>query len=783
MKKMFVGILSFAMLVAGGFSLVKGSTYAEGSEMTIDDVVEAIAKNEDITLTNDITVTEAVDVSDLTSPYTGTFDGKGYKITNLSLVSSSGYMGLIPYAQGATIQNVKLDGTLSFDLSQLPVGTSYVGAIVGYGENVTIQTCEANLAATEDGETAISPLEISTNMKFGVLAGAINGNGKQFNVEDCVAYYDGKISIKKQTSLSVGGLVGEIKNASIVSCLNYGSLTYGGEALEKQENVWQYFGGIVGSLQGVSSSIRNCCFGGTLSPETGYSNQSLYLGTILGGCPSEYNEDNVKFDYYIQDATNPVGDGTIKSKTGLQRVSSIKDKDDNPIFSYIDKTFLQTVKLENGEYLFDSALKVWNFDSVWDYKNSKVTLQQFETFSFSLPTNFEMTSETKALNKDTTGIYLSAGEEGKVNIDKSVTKKFKETVKFIVNLKEESVGWFNNLSVYHNQDTLVQDAKVTIFNDEETGQVTGWTVEINANASTAGRYSFAVKQIPYNCEVAVLDSQTEYGDVRLKNSAGTDAITNLEFNHSIKVRTVEAVSQGVYAFECWEVFYKDGDSWSVNPATWEVGETYKPEQNNPTLEVHYGEKPFDIPFKLIAVFTPDPASVNFKFESKAVDNITLAGNEYEGGKIEVSKNMPATLRITTKKGYKLDASKLGNQVLNYLRANETGDVLPETFSNEPLVNADGTTTYIFNLDMRKLVKGENVDLNFTLTTIEEKGSAGKNNIWLYIAIPAAAVVVIGLVIFFIIRGRRGGKGGKGGSSKNNKTTAKPKAESYSDYYV
>src|SRR5690606_13040242 len=52
--------------------------------------------------------TAFVPIGSSTTPFSGSFDGKGYKISNLKIAGNRSYAGLFGYASSANIENVKL---------------------------------------------------------------------------------------------------------------------------------------------------------------------------------------------------------------------------------------------------------------------------------------------------------------------------------------------------------------------------------------------------------------------------------------------------------------------------------------------------------------------------------------------------------------------------------------------------------------------------------------------------------------------------------------------------
>ena len=79
-----------------------------------------------------------------TPSYSGTFDGKGHTIKNLSIDSSAHYVGLFGYVYGGTIRNLTVSGSVK--------GSEHTGGIAGAANGGTFENC-ANQCAVQGGTT------------------------------------------------------------------------------------------------------------------------------------------------------------------------------------------------------------------------------------------------------------------------------------------------------------------------------------------------------------------------------------------------------------------------------------------------------------------------------------------------------------------------------------------------------------------------------------------------------------------------------------------------------
>lgn len=139
----------------------------------------------------------------INSPFAGTFDGNGHKISNL-YVDRAGRAGLFASVYGASIKNLTVEGTV--------VGSSYdgtdstgVGGIVGYSfSQILIENCVSNVNVSSSCENT------------GGICG--NVNGVDSVIRNCV-----NIGNIKSDSDKTGGISG---NPEIVyNCANFGAVS------------------------------------------------------------------------------------------------------------------------------------------------------------------------------------------------------------------------------------------------------------------------------------------------------------------------------------------------------------------------------------------------------------------------------------------------------------------------------------------------------------------------------------------------------------------------------
>ena len=188
-------------------------------------------------LANDIelsgTWTPISDVAYPADAFAGTFDGNGHTISGLN-----GSNGLFGFVNGATIKNLKVEGTISGS-------TTGIGGIVGKTQGpVTIDSCVFS------GKISASYTETTKANGIGGIVGRVN-NGilKIFN---CMNIGDVQATgtCGRNGMIRVGGVLGlSAKSGTIIkSCYSSGTIS------DKP------CGGITGALTNSGSKIKNCCW-------------------------------------------------------------------------------------------------------------------------------------------------------------------------------------------------------------------------------------------------------------------------------------------------------------------------------------------------------------------------------------------------------------------------------------------------------------------------------------------------------------------------------------------
>lgn len=228
-----------------------GTTYTD-----LHQALEAAKNGGTVKLLRDVELTDTwTPVGDSSTPFKGTFDGDGHKITGLKITSGS-YIGLFGYVgEGATIKNVNLVGANVF-------GVKRVGALIGQIKgNATVSNC------TVDSTSHVTGSDSNTGGLIGEAAGGIT-----VKLEKLINYAT-VMNTESEGPSRAAGIIAQVTsgaNVTITKCVNNGAITTNNG----------YAGGIVAAKQGGSKvSFENCSNAGTL---TGNYTGSL-IAWLVGG--------------------------------------------------------------------------------------------------------------------------------------------------------------------------------------------------------------------------------------------------------------------------------------------------------------------------------------------------------------------------------------------------------------------------------------------------------------------------------------------------------------------
>ncbi len=774
MKKFLLIVFSFMILLCGGSMLSLGllSSSAEEGESNIKTISSAeeyvtvmsdnsIYGDKDviIRLDSDINL-EEVDLSGITAinaQFMGTFDGNGYTISNIKIVSSSQYFGLIPQASGATIKDVRVNGKVEYIFTPTNVKELYVGVLVGYGINVKFLNCEFDNVVGEgsDAVTNDISLPVYSNINFGSLAGRIRGEDTY--IKDCINYYYLNLQLIKDVSVNIGGLVGSIENGSLLNTLFMGNINITNNVSATNAFGQVYIGGIVGGVGGSKAFIRNSLFGGLITRVNSVLNLNYYAGGVLGGKLSTIKSANINFVYYTDANLKPSGDNSLERSEIVTRIERI------------DRDFM------NNTSNFDPATTAWDFDKVWRLTNSGFHLQNFQLFDYifnNILDNGRILDSANFINKEDSPV-------------KRLNSKYDEDVLIEIDFKQENYGYYVLSGIVLNGNYLPA-TEYTTEEKEVNGAISGYKILLKANAVTAGTYSFSISPKGYSCIATIADEANirdednniiDHQGGILIDSGTTPSFdpVPLTFYRDSKARTIIAEGLDIYVFDHWDMFVKDQDGNFAQRVELETSQ-------DSALTVAFGTAPFDKEFKLIAYFTKNAINVSFgQYQTEMVKSITFGGKLYQGEPLPISPSATQSLVVVVDSDYVIDTDAFERDV-KALYGNTTA---PSTVVLSSETDEEqGITTYRFSVNMRLITQFDNNELKLSFMISQAKSDGMSSLLWLYILLP---IVVVGggaivAVIIIIKKRRNSDDDGIGSSAGSGKGKAKAKKESYKDLY-
>lgn len=216
----------------------------------------------------------------LATAFAGVYDGNYHKITGLSIkyCPNSNRMGLFGNVNKGTVKNVRIENA-SITVPKLNGDKCYIGLLIGYAENATVENCSV------EGKIDVPAAEAVNRMVWGgMLIGAMGGT----KVSRCSARGEMFISYGK---VYAGGLVGYLKSPQTNNAVtdSYSRATVSAYAVGKDSTGDVVAVSAAGSMFGYISytdqaGITNCYGSGTVTVtgRTGTLAENLIKG-FAGG--------------------------------------------------------------------------------------------------------------------------------------------------------------------------------------------------------------------------------------------------------------------------------------------------------------------------------------------------------------------------------------------------------------------------------------------------------------------------------------------------------------------
>lgn len=295
-----------------------------------------------IVLTADIDLAnkEWTPIGNHSNPFKGNFNGDNHTVTGMQISGELDRVGLFgectKHNVNSAIKNITVKDSVI-------CGINFVGAIVGYAEEINIENCRS-IGNTINGKTDVGGIcgkiggysggkvsqcynssKVTGRGRVGGIAGMMGGIA-----ENCLN--TGEITIiDKAYQSACGGIFGifddTTASASITACVNLGKVS-GGES----------FGGIVGSTDSKSTGhISNCYY--NMDAITGGfdAGTALTAGQLCGALPDGLDSTIWK-EGSVDTSTAKATQGRFGTATGtyinLTKVADIKETKTAPVPVY-----------------------------------------------------------------------------------------------------------------------------------------------------------------------------------------------------------------------------------------------------------------------------------------------------------------------------------------------------------------------------------------------------------------------------------------------------------------
>lgn len=237
-------------------------------------------------LANDIELSgKWTPISDVAYPadaFAGTFDGNGHTISGLN-----GSNGLFGFVNGATIKNLKVEGTISGP-------TTGIGGIVGKTQGkVTITNCSFT--------GSVSTSKLGSSNAAGGIVGRVNAG--TLKVENCANH--ATVTAEKASAAGIIGYGGSNK-VTITNCYNDGAIS----------GQW-YPSGICAQNTKNTSTIQECFNSGSIS--------NTNSGTNYAGISANF-KGTATICYRTEPSSERFGNNNNGASTLLENSDAVKNK-------------------------------------------------------------------------------------------------------------------------------------------------------------------------------------------------------------------------------------------------------------------------------------------------------------------------------------------------------------------------------------------------------------------------------------------------------------------------
>ncbi len=743
-------------------------------------------------------------------PFSGTFDGNGFKILNLQIeiepqldasnaLQSNQYAGLFGYVNGATIKNftvsnMKIDSRTNLTSFSSSTNNQFAG-LVGYAKNATIEkiqllgTSEIVVGGYKFEDTTKTATFAANNIFAGTLAGKLeNSDASMIQSTSTV-----KFNPTFDTNINFGGLLGSAVDSKISYINSKNEAYFGNWSFTNYDGKIFNLGGLAGTLSNVRAN-----FVATVK-KFNLSVSEDFIGTInLGGFAGTINQGNTQIyniaienSYSISnnnDDLNSVNVGEIAGRigtpspqsgnlsyvhyknNGLSKFGNIgsyayKNAEENDFIKPSPSLYLNALESSNPSYFTNQdwhpLYGEWDFDSIWYVGGQTIKLQCFYgDFKVKYLDNSDVVAMTTQDFVESYNYGDSAVMDFEFkNVGSDVSMKDFYNLSHI-NLYENKIATINQVETESGTTYSISDCDyIDIVATENGFQL----VIEDINLSTAGQYSVSTYAKTFEASITsklykesadgeseeLVDGTTP-GYVYYADAGTTTStevsLENMSYGREFRLRTRE-IPNSPYLFQKWILIDAEGNEYEIG--------------TNKVLEINFGSGLYVGNFDIYAKYLDNAQVISFILDD-GIARIELNNAteiiDKSGQSSAVSKSESAfKMEIFVEEGYEFNVEDFVKTLNTYksVDSSEQFCVLSENASDE--------SKYTFILNMTVLNKddfGETFEIK-AQTMQQEK----ENNSWIWIVVGVGGgLVLIALVILIIWLVRRNRFGGIGGGS-------------------
>ena len=736
----------------------------------------------DIDMSNNIIESSVIGTE--TYPFTGTFDGNGHTISNLSLNFSNtaedsiipSYLGLFGVTNGATILDLEISGVTNISVSNSP-DVLDVGILVGKAENTTIENCTINsILNYSDNKNKDGVNDENRGIKT-INAGGMVGELVNSTIRNSIYRPSNASSFYLESifrrDAKFGGIAGVVQNSNIFFTVSAPKIE-----VQTSENFagYTYIGGIFGTISQGNSKVINCVVEPTISVVNNYD-KIVYSGAIGGYIylPAPY-ANNISYVYYYS-PLNAFGEGT--NYTSSNNITSVSD-------TIITHTAEVGSEYTDARDYFES--KKWNgLYGDWDFANTFI-IQDNNIFLQAFQGEFSIRVTTSSASVEDNIIILLDDEDEDNELEYTpeyndivqIRFKFNDQVNELIgqyyrldNLTlrsgvTQSVASFSESSASEGYRLITTDNydRISMTTEKDNDGEIVYTITINGVTNNyTGVYQLNIVandfEARFEYRLFGKDEETPVTEIVpsecyvYNKTGGTQdsryyTVYDMTYNNSYTIAT-RADSRSIYEFRGW---YLDVENDGL------IDNDEPLNSSGSDLSFTFGQGKFALTedFVVYAKYVDNSCEMTFVFD-EGIERIVISTNENAitttETTIKVKKQTNVKMELYLKENYAFDVQRFLDEVSTF-RVNCTLD-------NE--VSTD--TYYLFTLDLAQISDQSFGDvLNLSFET-EVQDTTDWTLIWIIIGSVLGGLVLIAIIIIVVVVVKRKGGGGGGRSRKSS----------------